>query len=185
MGATITHDLFQHHNAFSFDPEKKAELREKHGLVPYWANVKYREERRGYGSGLAPIKVDDDYFMDVVNTLRNVPADPTSHTHLDGKFHQGDCVLAVQPVENWQAVQDRRTYLANRRLRQLSQNPVGRELAREQHTEHIEVPPARFRHIRGEEERPMRGMTKPQQAKAPQAIKSGNWDAEKGRKGSK
>jgi hypothetical protein len=127
MPVAITQDLFKRHDPIEFDEAKVAELRKKHDLVPYWANQRARDTRRGWGT-LDPIEVADPRFEDVFACLLNKPRNPKRQTR-NGYYHQGDSVLAVQSGEDYDISQARRDYLANRRIRNMRDgNPVEAEL---------------------------------------------------------
>lgn len=146
MGINITRDLYQRHDPLEWDDEKIAECVAKHGVRPALCNRKWRDNRRGWGA-LDPIPTSDPRFNDVYAALKNKPRDPKRKAR-DGYYHQGDLVLSIQPQEEWEISQARRTYLANRRMRFLRDgNPVEAELARETHTEGIEVPRPRIKHV--------------------------------------
>jgi hypothetical protein len=175
MGVEVTRDLWQSSNPIRFDPKKREEFVKKYKAQPYWANRKWRNERRGWANGLAPVRTDDPRFKELLETLTCPPGDIEKQME-EGVYRIGDSVLSCLPEEQYLQRQARRSILANRKLeRSEKSNPVATELSRLEKQGTTESERHASRYIE---------LYKPQlkQEKDGQVIRSGDWDASRNRK---
>lgn len=120
--AELLSEIFSNQNPLAFDQKAVAELRAKHGVVPTWANRRWRSEMRGW-NGLRPVsaKPDDLLHKAVVKCLKIELID-LEHQTSDGMIRQGDLVLCTMPAELYEKNLMKRHYRANRADLQLRKN---------------------------------------------------------------
>lgn len=93
----------------------------------YWANLKWRSERKGWGQ-LRPVRSTDSDFEELKSHLSEVPLDLDIHG--DNLVRRGDLVLCVKSEEEVERRQ-RRNYARSTRLTrelQKGRNLVAEEL---------------------------------------------------------
>lgn len=134
----IVRDLFSNHNPHAFKRHPK-------GRHLYWANRAWRD-RKGYGQ-LRPVKANSEEWKELQQCLAEAPLDiDNKGTNL---IHRGDTILAVMNEEDWQAKQDRRSYLANYKQNRLTKtNLVAEELNALGNPENVVAQRQQFSHTR-------------------------------------
>lgn len=132
MSDAEVYEHFFDHNPLNFDQEALNRLKAEHGVVPTWANKRWREEQTGY-RGLRPVSTEkvmfgegDDQREEFTEETRAVLACCTQMSEYDievssrdGVIRHGDLVLCVQPVALKERNDARRKWRAERKLRSL------------------------------------------------------------------
>jgi hypothetical protein len=122
MAEVEVNDLFSHHNPLKFKKHPR-------GKQLYWANRSWREDRKGWGQ-LEPVKTTDSDWPEIQKCLQEAPLDLDFHGETVVK--RGDLILCRKDIKAVERSNQRRTYLANRKVEALKKghNPVTDELAR-------------------------------------------------------
>jgi hypothetical protein len=116
------------------------------GRQLYWANLKWRSERKGWGQ-LRPVRKTDSDFEELKSHLSEVPLDLDIQG--DNLVRRGDLVLCVKSEEEVEKRQRRNYHRSTRLTRELSKgrNLVAEELQKIQGKDDtLEATPAAFKH---------------------------------------
>jgi len=118
----LENERYQDTNPLDFKSQPK-------GRQLYWANLKWRSERKGWGQ-LRPVRSTDSDFEELKSHLSEVPLDLDIHG--DNLVRRGDLVLCVKSQEEVEKRQRRNYYRSTRLTRELSKgrNLVAEELSK-------------------------------------------------------
>ena len=140
----ITRDLFQHHDPLAF---------KKHppGRQLYWANRSWRMQK-GWNR-LKPVHTTDTDWDLIKECMSEAPLDLDLHG--DTLVRRGDLVLCTKSEEDVAITNQRRSWLANRKVDALKKgyNPVNDELSMLSRggdsTDYVSSTKPEFHHERG------------------------------------
>lgn len=115
----VLDERFQDENPIGFKSHPK-------GKRLYWANLRYRSERKGWGR-LRPVRATDSDFEELKSHLSEEPLDLDIHG--DNLVRRGDLVLCVKSEEDVERRQRRNYARATRLTRALK---AGKNLVEEE-----------------------------------------------------
>jgi len=117
----VLDDRYQDHNPLTFKSHPA-------GRRLYWANLRWRSERKGWGQ-LRPVRSTDPDFKEITSHLAEAPLDLDIHG--DNLVRRGDMVLCVKSEEEAVKRRDRNYSRATRLTRELKKgkNLVDEELS--------------------------------------------------------
>lgn len=142
--AEVVSEHYAHHNPIKFKSQPK-------DRQLYWANRNWRSDRRGWGQ-LKPVKTTDPDYEELKKHLSEVPHD--LDVRGDGYVHFGDLILCSKSMEEVERSNQRRHFLANRKIDALKKgtsNPMADELNKlrgQPGTEYLLAEKPEFRHAR-------------------------------------